>query len=219
MSHTVDLYWSFRSPYSYLVTGRIVALTETWELEVAVRVVRPIAIRDPDFFKRVDPLMPPYVVRDSRRMADYLGIPYRWPRPDPVVMDMKTRAIAADQPYIHRLNRLGIAAARAGRGLAFLDAVSRLLWSGETDDWHQGDHLAKATKAAGLDLTQLEQAVAADRPGIDAELEANEAALTAAGHWGVPTMVFESEPFFGQDRLDLLLWRLRQGGIKKRGKG
>jgi 2-hydroxychromene-2-carboxylate isomerase len=25
------------------------------------------------------------------------------------------------------------------------------------------------------------------------------------GHWGVPTFVFENEPFFGQDRIDLLI--------------
>jgi hypothetical protein len=37
-----------------------------------------------------------------------------------------------------------------------------------------------------------------------------------AGHWGVPTFVFEGEPYFGQDRMDLLLWRLRQRGLRPR---
>ena len=45
------------------------------------------------------------------------------------------------------------------------------------------------------------------KPGIGA---------APAGHWGVPTMVFEGEPFFGQDRLDVLLWRLKQNGLKER---
>ena len=36
------------------------------------------------------------------------------------------------------------------------------------------------------------------------EIEANQASLEAAGHWGVPTMVFQGEPFFGQDRIDTL---------------
>ena len=35
-------------------------------------------------------------------------------------------------------------------------------------------------------------------------------------HWGVPLMVYEDEPFFGQDRLDLLEWRLEQSGVKRR---
>ncbi len=213
MTLTVELYWSFRSPYSYLATGRIVALTKTWDLDVAVRVVRPIAIRDPNFFKRVDPLMPSYVVRDSHRVAEQAGIPFRWPKPDPVVMDLQTRAIAAEQPYIHRLNRLGVAATEMGRGLPYLDEVSRLIWSGDVDNWHEGDHLAEAARRAGLDADALE---AAATEACDDALVANENALTAAGHWGVPTLVFDSEPFFGQDRLDLMLWRLQQSGLRKR---
>ena len=43
-----------------------------------------------------------------------------------------------------------------------------------------------------------------------------EEALDAAGHWGVPTMVFEGEPFFGQDRLDVFVWRLRRHGLEPR---
>jgi 2-hydroxychromene-2-carboxylate isomerase len=32
----------------------------------------------------------------------------------------------------------------------------------------------------------------------------------------VPLFVFEGEPFFGQDRLDLLVWRMRQAGLQER---
>ena len=45
----------------------------------------------------------------------------------------------------------------------------------------------------------------ADAEALDAEVAANQAALEAAGHWGVPTLVFKGEPFFGQDRIDLAL--------------
>ena len=47
-------------------------------------------------------------------------------------------------------------------------------------------------------------------------IQENEAAHVAAGHWGVPTAVFEDEPFFGQDRLDVLLWRLQSKGLQPR---
>ena len=216
MTLNVELYWSFRSPYSYLATGRIVDMAARYEVDVAARVVRPIAIRDPNYFQRVDPRMPPYVLMDSRRVAEMADIPFRWPRPDPVIMDMKTREISADQPYIHRLNRLGVAAARAGHGLAFLDEVSRLIWTGDVDDWHLGNHLADAATRAGLDLDALEDVVRDNQADIDAELVRNEDALSAAGHWGVPTVVFEGEPFFGQDRLTLLEWRLAQNGLERR---
>jgi 2-hydroxychromene-2-carboxylate isomerase len=35
-------------------------------------------------------------------------------------------------------------------------------------------------------------------------------------HWGVPTFVFENEPFFGQDRIDLLIWRMQDKGLTRR---
>ena len=45
---------------------------------------------------------------------------------------------------------------------------------------------------------------------------ANEKAHAASGHWGVPTFVFENEPFFGQDRIDLLIWRMESRGPTRR---
>jgi len=32
----------------------------------------------------------------------------------------------------------------------------------------------------------------------------------------VPTFVFENEPFFGQDRIDLLIWRMESKGLTLR---
>ncbi len=45
---TVDVYWSFRSPYSYLATPDMISIQEEYEVNVNLRVVMPIAIRDPD---------------------------------------------------------------------------------------------------------------------------------------------------------------------------
>ncbi len=47
------------------------------------------------------------------------------------------------------------------------------------------------------------------------EIEANQAALDALGGWGVPSLVFKDEIFFGQDRIETLRWRLDQHGLKK----
>jgi 2-hydroxychromene-2-carboxylate isomerase len=132
------------------------------------------------------------------------------------VQDRETRKVAADQPYIHRLTRLGAAAAEAGRGFAYAAAVARMMWSGEIDGWHEGDHLALCAGQAGLDHDALEAAVAGDPAHFDALLAANAEAQTAAGHWGVPLFAFEGEPFFGQDRLDALIWRMTQKGLQPR---
>jgi 2-hydroxychromene-2-carboxylate isomerase len=33
----------------------------------------------------------------------------------------------------------------------------------------------------------------------------------------VPTFAFENEPFFGQDRIDMLIWRMQSKGLTRRG--
>jgi len=211
----VDVYWSFRSPYSYLATGRLVALRDRYDLDLRVRVVLPIAIRVPGFFEQVNPLWPPYLLRDTMRIAEQLGIPFGWPMPDPIVQEWPSRRVAAEQPYIHRLVRLGALAARRERGLEFVDEVSRLIWGG-TASWNEGTHLAEAAARAGYDLAEMDITIAREAAALDAEVDQNQRDLEAAGHWGVPTMVFQGEPFFGQDRIDLLVWRLRQHGLRER---
>ena len=216
MALEIDLFWSFRSPYSYLATPRLVDLERTYDLKIHVRPVYPLAVRFGEFFDRAHPLWVPYLMRDTMRIAEMLGLPYRWPRPDPVQIDPATRKATANQPYIHRLTRLGCAAAEEGRGLAFLDQVSRLIWSGTVDGWNQGDHLAKAAARAGTDLTALDRGIEAEPEKYESIIEENQKAHQAAGHWGVPTMAFDAEPFFGQDRIDVLLWRLKQRGLRER---
>jgi 2-hydroxychromene-2-carboxylate isomerase len=40
-----DLFWSFRSPYSYLVTPRLIELEREYDVKTNVRPVYPIAVR------------------------------------------------------------------------------------------------------------------------------------------------------------------------------
>ncbi|QLC24278.1 2-hydroxychromene-2-carboxylate isomerase [Parasphingopyxis algicola] len=215
MTLHADLYWSFRSPYSYLATRRYRALTESHDIDIALRPVYPLAIREPDFFERNHPNWLRYTLVDVMRLSQFLKIPMAPPRPDPIVQDMATRKIAEDQPYAYRLTRLGQAAARRGKGLAFADEVSQIIWGG-TENWHEGDHLKDAAARASLDLAELDAETLAEPDALDAEIAANQEALEAAGHWGVPTLVFEGEPFFGQDRIDVAIWRLKQKGLEER---
>ncbi|WP_294120790.1 DsbA family protein [Sphingomonas sp.] len=215
MTLFADIFWSFRSPYSYLATRRYRALADEYDLSLNLRPVYPLAIRQPDFFERNHPNWLRYMVLDVARLAQSLEIKIAPPRPDPIVQDLATRQISPDQPYIYRLTRLGQAAARRGKGLVFVDEVSRLIWGG-TAGWNEGELLAGATAQAGLDLAELDAEVAEEAEALDAEIAANQDALEAAGHWGVPTLVFNGEPFFGQDRIDLAVWRMKQAGMKER---
>jgi 2-hydroxychromene-2-carboxylate isomerase len=111
---------------------------------------------------------------------------------------------------------MGVAAARAGKGLEFVRRAGHQIWSGEVDNWHEGDHLANAATEAGLNPADIERSAREQADDLDAEIAANEAAQKNAGHWGVPLFVFEDEPFFGQDRLEHLIWRMKQRGLQER---
>jgi 2-hydroxychromene-2-carboxylate isomerase len=215
MTHTADLYFSFRSPYSYLAIGRYRDMAEEWDVDIALRPVYPLAIREPDFFERSHPNWLRYTFTDMFRVAQFHGIPFGPPKPDPIVQNVFTREIAAEQPHIFRLLRTGQAAARQGRGLLFAHEVTKLIWGG-AENWHEGTHLAEAAERAGLSLAELDAEAVSDAEALDAEIAANQAALEAAGHWGVPTLVFDGEPFFGQDRIEMALWRMQQKGLEKR---
>lgn len=215
MTLEYDLFWSFRSPYSYLVTPRLIEFERDYDVKCNVRPVYPIAVRIEGFFKQVNPMWPPYLLKDTVRVAEMEGLPYAWPSPDPVLMDMKSGEVPKEQPYIHRLTRAGVVAAEAGKGLRFLREVSGVIFGG-VKDWHQGDHLKEAAARAGLDMAALDKLVEEKAKSLEAVIAANEAAQKAAGHWGVPLMVFEGEPFFGQDRFSHLKWRMEKHGLRKR---
>lgn len=209
-TNEITLFWSFRSPYSYLVMPRLRALAHQNNLSIDVKVVHPNILRNPNYFKTMNPLARPYFMRDTARTAEFLGMSFRRPVPDPITQDPVTLEVGQDQPMARWLGRLGVAASEAGQGFEFCWQVSQLLWDGSTDGWDQGNHLADACQRAGLDWTTLNMAVKNQPEHYESMLQSNADALTAAGHWGVPTMVYEDEVFFGQDRLDVLAWRIQQ---------
>jgi 2-hydroxychromene-2-carboxylate isomerase len=216
MNLRIDVFWSFRSPWSYLATPRLLEWSRRYYLDVVFRPVYPIAVRTPEFFDRQHPLWRPYFMKDVFRCAEFLSLPLKWPKPDPVihsVVDGK-QVFATQQPLVTRLTRLGILAQEQGPGIEFADSVARLIWGG-TENWHQGDHLARAAANAGLRLDTLDQAAVLQADRLEAEIARNQVEH-ASGHWGVPTCMFQGEPFFGQDRLDVLLWRLQQCGLQER---
>ena len=211
MTTSIDLYWSFRSPYSFLATKRIREIESQRDIYFNLKIVMPLAIRDPKFFDSRGSSWLGYVMRDVFRLAQMSGQTIAPPNPDPIVQDMATASISAEQPYIWRLSRLGVAASDTGKGLVFIDEVSKVIWGGQP--WTEGTVLADAVTKAGLSLTDLEETIAANADAIDTRIDQHDKDLRSAGHWGVPTCVYKGEPFFGQDRLDVLLWRLDQDGV------
>lgn len=216
MTFTADLYWSFRSPFSYLVTGELKDMMRHYDFKVRVKPVYPLVIRVPDFFEKADPRFFSYLLKDVERTAQMHGWDFGKADPDPIVMQSGRKRAAAEQPYIYRLTRIAAAASQEADIFPLIDEVGRLIWSGKVKGWDQGEHLSQAAARAGFDLAALDEKAVTDADALDAIIQQNQHGLEAAGHWGVPTMVYNGEPFFNQDRAAHLLWRMQQDGLQKR---
>jgi len=217
----VDVYWSMRSPYCYIALDRLLQLREEYDIELNFRPVWPIAIKDPEFFVGIAKYMEyrvPYQDLDTLRSAQFAGMPYRYPDPDPVRQKPDFGAVLpmAQQDDIKVLTYTAVAAAEMGKGWEYLDQVSRLMWNGSIRGWNKGDHLKNAIDRAGIDGAKLIAEVKANPKKYDALIDRNQKGQDEAGFGGVPLMVLNDEPFFGQDRIDQLIWRLEKDGVKKR---
>ncbi len=208
MTKTIELYWSHTSPYCYLVLDRALALFKRDDIVLNLRPVLPGVIRNAERFDKASKMEINYLNMDVQRIAESLDLPLREPIPSPVIFKPGTWKAAKQQPHIYYLCYLTLSAIRHHKGLAFLDKLARLLWDGSTDNWHQGDHLQNAAEKAGLEFAMINAEARSLQAEFDLQLRHNELALLEAGHWGVPTFVYRGEPFFGQDRFDLLVSRL-----------
>ena len=63
MDFIVDLYLSFRSPSTDIVLPRIIELRDRFRVSIDLRIVHPVAIRNPSYFERMDPLARPYFLK------------------------------------------------------------------------------------------------------------------------------------------------------------
>ena len=133
----IDLYWSMRSPYCYLALDRILALNIEPDVMVKIKHVWPGAMRRKGYFSSLNSNYPRYHKRDTARIAEFLGLPYGRPRPDPLVFDRQTREPLdrAQQPHICRLTRMAQLAVERGAGMLFLDNIMRTIWNGKIENW------------------------------------------------------------------------------------
>ncbi|WP_425410197.1 2-hydroxychromene-2-carboxylate isomerase [Hyphococcus sp.] len=207
----LDIYWSFRSPYSYLAIDRLCAIAQDYDVETRFRPVRPLALREPDFFEKGRKQFLPYLFKDVLREAQRLGLAFAPPSPDPIDMDMASGKVAPDQPLMTRIMALAIGACEREKGMEFARAAAYRIWSGAA--WSDDEALRSICAEAGLELDDLESWAKENRAAIAQRIGQNEAAQLEH-HWGVPLMVLDGEPFFGQDRIDSLRWRFDQRQLK-----
>ena len=80
----VDVYFSFRSPYSYLATPGMLQIKKNYDINLILRPILPVAIRTPEtLFSPANAPRARYIQLDWPRRARFLGMSDKWPSPDP----------------------------------------------------------------------------------------------------------------------------------------
>ena len=213
----IDLYFSYRSPYSYLILPRMLKLKEKYDIEINFKVVYPIAIRMPEWFEGKNFFTFFFFkMIDMRLQAKKLGIPFTSKlKPDPIRQNIMTGKISSHQPYIFDICHLGQMAQMKGVGMEFAFEVSSLIFGG-VENWNNDENLSEAAKKAGLDLTQLKESVNVHEEEIIGQIKQNQVDQLNAGHHGVPLTVIGDKHFFGQDQFDKIMETLKENGLKER---
>ena len=213
----IDLYFSYRSPYSYLILPRMLKLKEKYDIEINFKVVYPIAIRMPEWFEGKNFFTFFFFkMIDMRLQAKKLGIPFTSKlKPDPIRQNIITGKISSHQPYIFDICHLGQMAQMKGVGMEFAFEVSSLIFGG-VENWNTDENLSEAAKKVGLDLNQLRESVNVHEEEIIGQIKQNQVDQLNAGHHGVPLTVIGDKHFFGQDQFDKIMETLKENGLKER---
>ena len=213
----IDLYFSYRSPYSYLILPRMLKLKEKYDIDINFKVVYPIAIRMPEWFEGKNFFTFFFFkMIDMRLQAKKLGIPFTSKlKPDPIRQNIMTGKISSHQPYIFDICHLGQMAQMKGVGMEFAFEVSSLIFGG-VENWNTDENLSEAAKKVGLDLNQLRESVNVHEEEIIGQIKQNQVDQLNAGHHGVPLTVIGDKHFFGQDQFDKIMETLKENGLKER---
>lgn len=193
---TVDFFFSFRSPYSYLAGPRAFALADHFPIKVRFRGVIPMAMRG----QSVPRAKQLHTLRDTKREAIRLGMPFG-PVHDPIGEGAMRCLLIAEH------------AVDVGREREFVLEASRAIWSQARDVSRDGP-LREVCERAGLGWPGC--AAALDDPGLRARVEENTAVLLDLGHWGVPVFALDGELFWGQDRIEDLAAVLHDATVPSR---
>lgn len=186
----LELFHSFRSPYSYLALRRTFEIADAFGLELVIRPVLPMVMRGLQVPR--EKLL--YIIRDAKREADRLGIPFG-KLADPVGRATERSLAVFDYARLEKRER------------DFVLKLGEAIWS-QAVDVATDPGLRKVTEAAGLFWPEVAQPLQDERWRDWAE--ANRESMMDSGSWGVPTMRLGEFVVWGQDRDWLLVRHLEE---------
>lgn len=182
---SIEVFFSFRSPYSYVALPQLIALRDRFGIDVKVRPVLPMVMRGLEVpkAKRL------YIAHDAKREADRLGVPFGR------VCDPLGKGIAYCMAVFFQC------AEGKGNELELVHSIATGAWSEARDVGHIPDLVYLAGRA-GIDEAEVRAALE-DRTWKE-KAKANRDALTGLGLWGVPSFRIGGYATWGQDRIALL---------------
>jgi 2-hydroxychromene-2-carboxylate isomerase len=191
---TIEYFFTPSSPWTYLGHPRFYAIASCYDLAIQVKpcdLGRVFSVSGGLPLKQRAKQRQDYRIVELKRWRDYLGAPLELePKYFPVPSDRASLAIiAVDLAH-------GTHAA-----MSYAHAVMRGCWADQLniDD---AATLADIARSTGLDPGSIEGDTLRDRAKAR-YAEYTQQAIDL-GVFGAPWYVFEGEPFWGQDRLDLL---------------
>jgi 2-hydroxychromene-2-carboxylate isomerase len=182
----LELFYSFRSPYSYLCLQRAFAIADAFKLQLVVRPVLPMVMRG----MQVPQRKLAYIAKDTSREARRLDIPYGH-FADPVGIGVE-RCLAA---FFY--------AQGERRERDFLLHAGEAIWS-RAIDVATDKGMRKVTGRCGLFWPDVLAAM--EDESWRQKVEENRESMFESGSWGVPTIRLGDYVVWGQDR-DWLLVR------------
>ncbi len=184
----LTMFFSFRSPYSYIAVMRAMAMCEKHAIALRIRPVLPMVMRGHavPLVKRL------YIARDAAREARMQDVPFG-NLCDPL------------GPGIERCLAVFYRARELGKEVELVASIGRGAWS-EARDVADEEDLRVLVERAGVPWPGARAAIEGNV--WREETEANREALYALGLWGVPTFELGDFVVWGNDRLDMVERRL-----------
>ncbi|MDB5483789.1 MAG: disulfide bond formation protein DsbA [Caulobacteraceae bacterium] len=193
MKKRVRVYTDYKSPYAYVANRSLFELERTHDVELEWL---PYTLRIAEYLGSVEDRSPHdwrkvrYAYKDARRFANEQGLVLKGPR----------------RIYDGTLSSAGMLfAQRDGFFRAYHDTVFERFWSHRLDiDLlnEMSDLIAEVGGDAGAFEAYAQGPARGEVAAITAEAE-------SLGVFGVPSMLFDGELFWGGDRIDALARRLQ----------
>jgi 2-hydroxychromene-2-carboxylate isomerase len=189
MTKSVEFFYDYASPFSYLADCQLPAIAARRGAEIVYRpaILGALIVESGNQPPPTVPAKMKYLNADMRRWATRLNVPFA---PNPA---FPVRSIT--------LMRAALVAQDTGVFPRFHQAMWRAMW---VDAANLGDPavLADVLTRADLDAEAIIKSTQDDR--VKARLKANCDEALARGAFGLPTFFIGDEMFFGNDRLDFV---------------